>query len=99
MVPSTSLSIENATSFEADIGRAILKWLDVNSDAAQNHSYPVMFVFDGSFKGTFTGTINITTTALRFFIGYNNFCYSGTFARTTNEIAHLYKLTATSVPL
>lgn len=99
MVPSASRSIENTTSFEDDIERAILKWIEANPDAPQYHSYPVMFVFDGSFKGTFTGTINITTTALRFFIGYDNLCYSGTFSRTTNKITNLYKLTATSVPL
>lgn len=99
MVPSASRSIENTTSFEDDIERAILKWIDANPDAPQYHSYPVMLIFDGSFKATFTGIINITTTALRFLLVYENFCYSGTFSRTTSEIVSLYKLTTTSIPL
>lgn len=62
---------------------------------AANRSYPVMIVLSGSIIGTYTGTINMTSTATRFLIGYNRYVYSGTYYN--GAISELYSITTTIV--
>lgn len=65
------------------------------SGLAANRSYPVMIVLSGSIIGTYTGTINVTSTATRFLIGYNRSVYSGTYYN--GAISELYSITTTIV--
>lgn len=55
-----------------------------------NKTYPIMCIFSGSSGGTFNGTLNVTPTAMRFFITYNADSYAGTFNRSSSTINPWY---------
>lgn len=57
-----------------------------NSSPTVNRTYPIMIVTSGSSSGTFGGVVDVTATAMRFFVSYNNFNYTGQFARSSNTI-------------
>lgn len=54
-----------------------------------NQSYPVMIVISGAYSGTFTGTVAVTATAIRFLLFSEAAGYSGAFVRSSGSITSM----------
>ena len=61
-----------------------------------NRAYQLMVVTSGSANGTFVGEVNVTNTAFRFLLCYNNVCYSGQYVRSSKAVT-MWRLTVTAV--
>lgn len=62
----------------------------ISQDAPDvNQSYPVMIVISGEYSGTFTGTIAVTATAIRFLLFSEAAGYSGAFVRSSGSITSM----------
>lgn len=63
-----------------------------NANPTVNRTYPIMVVTAGSSAGTFAGVVNVTSTAMRFFLSYANLNYSGQFLRGSNTINTIQRM-------
>lgn len=63
-----------------------------NANPTVNRTYPIMIVTSGSSGGTFAGVVNVTSTAMRFFLSYANLNYSGQFLRSNNTINTIQRM-------
>ena len=86
---SETISVEYNTDWETTLISIMKKWLENNPDVKTNHSYAVMFQTSGTITSTMTGTVNVTGTAVRFFVAYNDYIFSGTYSKSSQSITAL----------
>ena len=90
---SNAVTVEYSTDWKTTFANLCSKWISSNPGISVNSSYPVMWMTSGT-AATFTGIVNITATAMRFFVAYDNMVYSGTYSRSTSQVTTLSRITA-----